>query len=702
MLSTEIFERRKAEEAVKIQRHRFSDILELLPAYVVLLAPDYHVPFANKFFRERFGESHGRRCFEYLFGRTEPCERCETFTVLDTMKPHEWEWTGPDARDYYIFDYPFTDTDGSTLIMEMGIDITEQKRAEAALRRAHDELEMRVEERTRELYEANKVLQAEITERKTAVEALCRSQEELAAILASVPILLLVVDQERRVVKANDAAARFAGHSVREMIGLRGGEALNCLHSMDDPRGCGFGQDCKTCVVRLCVLDTLETGKSHYQVEWRFATNSGGKREQVSISLSTVPLASPRRQALVCIEDVSERTRAAEALTREKDIIRAIAENTGAQIAYLDRDMNFVMVNSSYEEGCGHSARELIGRNHFDLFPNEENEKIFARIRDSGMPAAYHDKPFIFADQPERGVTYWDWTLVPVKDGAGEVQGLVLSLIDTTERVRIEDELKAHRERLQALVEERTRELEEANRVLHAEIAQRRRAEEELRALSNRVVELQEEERRSLAHELHDQTGQSLTFLKILLARMKQSVPESVLADIQQAEDVTAEIISQVRDLSMSLRPSMLEHVGLVPTLLWYFEEFTKRTGIHVSFDHSGMKGDFPVDVTLTAYRVIQEALTNVLRYADVRDVTVETRTDGLNLALRIRDRGRGFDVASVPVSRTGLRGMRERVARLEGTFNVESGPGKGTCVSVSLPLGTHRNDGYTEVAGKD
>ena len=88
------------------------------------------MPFANRFFVERFGESHGRRCFEFLFGRTEPCEICETYKVLKTKAPQRWEWTGPDGRYYDIHDFPFTDVDGSPLIMEMGIDITERKQAE--------------------------------------------------------------------------------------------------------------------------------------------------------------------------------------------------------------------------------------------------------------------------------------------------------------------------------------------------------------------------------------------------------------------------------------------------------------------------------------------------------------------------------------------------------------------------------------------
>jgi PAS domain S-box-containing protein len=132
----DVTERKRKDEAVRVERQRFNDVLEILPAYLVLLTPDYHVPFANHVFRERFGESHGRRCFEYLFGRNEPCEVCETYSVLKTKAPHHWEWTGPDSRNYDVFDFPFTDTDGSTLILEMGIDITERKRAEDAVRAA--------------------------------------------------------------------------------------------------------------------------------------------------------------------------------------------------------------------------------------------------------------------------------------------------------------------------------------------------------------------------------------------------------------------------------------------------------------------------------------------------------------------------------------------------------------------------------------
>jgi len=151
-LVREIDERKRAEQSATTERQRFNEVLEILPAYVVLLAPDYHVPFANRFFEERFGKSGGKRCFEYLFGRTEPCEVCETYTVLKTNAPHHWEWTGPDGRNYDIHDFPFADTDASPLIMEVGIDITEQKSAEAEREKLITELETKNAELERFIY----------------------------------------------------------------------------------------------------------------------------------------------------------------------------------------------------------------------------------------------------------------------------------------------------------------------------------------------------------------------------------------------------------------------------------------------------------------------------------------------------------------------------------------------------------------------
>jgi len=139
-IDIDVTEQRRAQEMVTAERQRLYDVLETLPVYVCLLDANYHMPFANRYFRETFGESLGRQCHEFLFNRTEPCETCETYTVMKTRAPHHWYWTGPNGRDYDIYDFPFMDTDGSFLILEMGIDITERNQAENALKQTFADL----------------------------------------------------------------------------------------------------------------------------------------------------------------------------------------------------------------------------------------------------------------------------------------------------------------------------------------------------------------------------------------------------------------------------------------------------------------------------------------------------------------------------------------------------------------------------------
>jgi PAS domain S-box-containing protein len=130
-------------------------------------------------------------------------------------------------------------------------------------------------------------------------------------------------------------------------------------------------------------------------------------------------------------------------LQSERNILQVTMENTRAHLAYLDPEFNFVEVNSTYVQGCGYSRDELIGRNHFDLFPHAENQAIFERVRDTGKLAVFHAKPFEFPERPELGITYWDWTLAPVKGADGQTEGLVLSLMDVTQQVQAQAEIES-------------------------------------------------------------------------------------------------------------------------------------------------------------------------------------------------------------------------------------------------------------------
>ncbi len=183
-------ELREAVDLVQAERQRFQNVLDQLPAYLVLLTPDHRMAFANRFFEQRFGKCEGRRCYEHLFQRPEPCANCEAYKVLETNEPRHWEWTGPDGHDYDIYDFPFTDADGSPLIMEVGLDITERKRADEALR---------------------------------------QSQETFAELIERAPFGIYVVDSQFRIAHMNASSQNGAFRNVRPVTGRAFTEAMRIL-----------------------------------------------------------------------------------------------------------------------------------------------------------------------------------------------------------------------------------------------------------------------------------------------------------------------------------------------------------------------------------------------------------------------------------------------------------------------------------------
>jgi PAS domain S-box-containing protein len=179
----DITERQRAVEALAAERQRFLDLLEHLPAYIYLQAPDYSLRFANREFRVRFGEPNGKTCDTLFWGKDKPCPDCPTFTVFHTRKPAKWELTTPDGRIYQVYDYPFADMDGSPLVLEMGIDITDRKEAEKALRGSEKKLR----------YLADQLLTAQENERKRLAAEL---HDELGHALLALKLHLSTIEKK--------------------------------------------------------------------------------------------------------------------------------------------------------------------------------------------------------------------------------------------------------------------------------------------------------------------------------------------------------------------------------------------------------------------------------------------------------------------------------------------------------------------------
>lgn len=222
---------------------------------------------------------------------------------------------------------------------------------------------------------------------------------------------------------------------------------------------------------------------------------------------------------------------------------------------------------------------------------------------------------------------------------------------------------------------------------LNQEIRGRKSAEEALRALSHKLAELQESERRHLARELHDEIGQALTGLRFVIESSRESQAHS--PKLEEAMEIINNLIQQVHDLSLDLRPTVLDDLGLLPALFWYIERYSAQRGIRVNFTHRGLDRRFPSDIETAVYRIVQEGLTNVSKYAKVDTVDVSIWTTESHLQVQIEDTGVGFDVAQalMPPNSSGLVGMKERVSLLGGSFAIDSARGEGTRLTAEIPL---------------
>jgi signal transduction histidine kinase/AmiR/NasT family two-component response regulator len=235
------------------------------------------------------------------------------------------------------------------------------------------------------------------------------------------------------------------------------------------------------------------------------------------------------------------------------------------------------------------------------------------------------------------------------------------------------------------------------------EIAERKRAEEEvtkhrrdLQSLSAQLINAQEAERKRISRELHDEMGQALTAMSINLAAIeKELLPElspMIRERLAETSSLADQTLEQVRELSLDLRPSMLDDLGLLPTLRWYVNRYAKRLDIEVEFEAIDFEERLAAEVETALYRVVQEALTNAARHAQANRVRIRLEREESTVAGLIEDDGQGFNVEEVAGRETsergaGLLGIRERVASLGGRFRIQSRPGQGTRLSLEIPI---------------
>jgi len=330
----------------------------------------------------------------------------------------------------------------------------------------------------------------------------------------------------------------------------------------------------------------------------------------------------------------------------------------------VEEGFTVVDCNRRILEILGRTREEIVGRTPVDLSPpyqpdgrksEEKGRDMWEALLQEGQPPAFewvHTR----GDGTQRYVEV-GLTLVEMN---GRRHGMGI-LRDITERKRTEEALRQSHLRLQAL--------------------------------SRRLVQAQEEERGRIARDLHDETGQALTALKINLQALQRLPGAEVVAEhLDDSIDIAERTLQHVRDISLDLRPSLLDDLGLVSALRWYTDRLAQRAGFAVKMHTDSDETGLDPAVETACFRIVQEALTNVMRHAQARQVTVGMRQAEDELRLSIHDDGAGFDVNAAMGRATGgaslgLLSMQERAYLAGGRVEIDSAPGQGTEIRVHFPL---------------
>ena len=552
-----------------------------------------------------------------------------------------------------------------------------------------------------------------IMERKRAEEALRESEELYRTLVETSPDAITLTDLDAKILMCNQQTAAMHGFdSVEEIAGKFGFELIA---PEDQQRAMDNAQK------------TLREGRVK-DIEYTFVKKDG-TRFPAELSASLIRDAEGKPKAFMALtRDITERKRveemlrdslketvhgrrllmalsqAAQAVQRARTP-REIYQRVGEEVSRLsfnasvltlaDDGAHLELSYLSYEPPLVRAAEKLTGLlaqgYRFPLVPDGLFSQIIA------------ERKAVFCDREQNSRLVAEALPEPVRPLAARVplllearraihspltvDGELFGLLTVAGTRLTEDDVAA----VEALAAATATALENAR--LLEELRERQK---HLRELSTQIIDAQEAERRRISRELHDEIGQALTAIRVDLTAIEKALPSELTATIEErlaeADSLVAQTLQQVRELSLRLRPAILDDLGLVPALRWHVDRFATRLGIEVQFAAHHLEERLPSRVETVLYRVVQEALTNVARHAQAHKVRVRLERRASTVTASVQDDGRGFDVNQVmgragPGHGMGLWGMRERVNLLRGRLSVESAPGQGTRVSVEVGL---------------
>ena len=725
---------RQAEEALQIERQRFHDVLEVMPVMVCLLSPDYHVKFANRAFREKFGESNGRHCFEYCFNETEPCSFCESFQALKTGKLHRWEVAGVDgATTLDVHDFPYTDVDGSSMILEVSIDITERKGME---------------------------------------KALAESETMLRSIYENVNDIIWRIDAKTKITYMSPSVESILGYKPSEVLGLP------ILHFIAPDYQASASNN-----IPKRITNKKKNKLIYYEYEM---VAKDGRKIPIEVSSTAIYDEKGTLTGFAGVtRDISKRKVIENALVESEARYRDLVEK--AEVAVMTDDINgkITYCNREFAKLFGYTMSEIRKQTRETLINSEDLVKVNnyheQRMTGNKAPGRHEIK-----GKRKGGEELWVEVKSTILNDQDKIIGTRNYFWDITERKNILNALTNSETRFRelfsrmtsgvAIIEGRNRNRDyiikdinkagleifkekkkkiligkniaalfpgnqemDVNKIIDRvvksgkpdklktlpyknqypesyidlyiyklptgeiiivfdDITDRINDQlalyhniEEIKKLSRHLETVREEERKIIARNLHDDLGQIMTAVKMDVSWIKTRLPEDNKG-LKRRTESTLQIIDQaigsVRRLSSELRPSILDDLGLYEALIAHIYEYEKHYDIRVNYKLPKKEVGLSAIQEISIFRIIQEAMTNAARHSRASQVNLHISKKHDNLEIFIGDNGKGIDESQITSSDSfGLIGMRERVLQWGGAISIKGIEQKGTHINIKIPL---------------
>ena len=472
----------------------------------------------------------------------------------------------------------------------------------------------------------------DVTEQRRAENALRESEERYRELFENAKDAIYVHDLRGRYVSVNRAAERLSGYSRDEIIGKH-------YSNFVVPRDLA---QVRTSFARK--LDHVP--ETTYEVD---VMRKDRRRVPVEVSSRLIYENGEPVGVQGVARDISERKRAEEARSQ----LALIVESSDDAIIGKTLDGIILSWNRGAEQMYGYSAREIVGCPITVVVPSDRLGDValhLAKIR-RGESIKHSES---LGRRKDGKLINVSLSISPVKNAQGKIIGAA---------------------------------------TIARDITQHKQAEQVLKTFSRRLVEAQEAERKKIARELHDEIGQILTAVRISLQSIQRTwEPSAPVPRIEESISVVDEALDRVRELSLELRPALLDDLGLAAALRWYLNRYSERTGIPGEVT-SNFSDDLrlPRKLETACFRIVQEALTNVARHAEASTVKIALNRFRRGLELKVIDDGKGFDAtglfANASSQSLGLHGIQERAFAVGGNIEIQTAPGQGTCLSATFPL---------------